>query len=97
MSKKRKRKTLLINKLTSEIYNSGKIKQGIEETKVLETWKDITNDKIILRTKKLYIKEKLLLIKLSSSALRNELENNKKTILSKIKERHSSINKILFI
>ena len=97
MKNKRKSKTLSIKDLSSEFYGSYKIKKGINEIEILNTWNEITNNQIQKRTKKLFLKEKILFIKISSSPLRNELTNNKKTILSKIKKRHNSIDEIYFI
>ena len=97
MNNKRKRKTLSINEITSEVYSSETIKKGLSEAAIYNTWNNICNEKILSRTKKLFLKENKIYIKLISSPLRNELDNNKKIILEKFKKKHSQIREIYFI
>ena len=97
MSNSRKKKVLSIKELAKEFYDSEQIKKGINDIEIFETWKIITDHKIIQRTNNIFLKNKILFIKLNSSPLRNELENNKKNILHKIKERHPFIKKLYFI
>ena len=52
MKNKRKSKTLSIKDLSSEFYGSEKIKKGINEIEILNTWNEITNKQIQKRTKK---------------------------------------------
>ena len=97
MNNKRKRKTLSINELTSEVYNTTPIKKGLNEAEIFDTWNRICDEKILIRTEKLFVKDDKIYIKLMSSPLRNELDNNKKIILEKFKKEHHQINEIYFI
>jgi len=97
MKSKRKSKLLSIKDLTSELYNSDKMRKGINEVEILNTWNKITNKQIQSRTKKLFVKENKLYIKVNSAPLRNELSNNRKILLEKFKEEHKYIIEIYFI
>tara|TARA_Y100000992_G_C21148507_1_gene435034 strand:- start:350 stop:649 length:300 start_codon:yes stop_codon:yes gene_type:complete len=95
--KSRKSKPLSISSLTSEIYRSEKISKKIDSIEILNSWNKITNKLIQDRTEKVYISEKRkVFIKVNSSPLRNELENNKKKLLKELQKRHNNIDEIFF-
>tara|TARA_X000000368_G_C23024730_1_gene709635 strand:- start:824 stop:1123 length:300 start_codon:yes stop_codon:yes gene_type:complete len=95
--KSRKSKPLSISSLTSEIYRSEKISKKIDSIEILNSWNKITNKLIQDRTEKVYISEKRkVFIKVNSSPLRNELENNKKKLLKELQKRHNNIDDIFF-
>ncbi len=97
MNNTRKRKTLSINELTSEVYNTKPMKKGLSEAEIFNTWNRICDEKILSRTEKLFLKEDKIYIKLMSSPLRNELDNNKRIILEKFRKKHNQIKEIYFI
>tara|TARA_B100000475_G_C15010601_1_gene320127 strand:+ start:145 stop:438 length:294 start_codon:yes stop_codon:yes gene_type:complete len=97
MKSKRKSKLLSIKDLTSELYNSDKMKKGINEVGLTNTWNKITSKQIQSRTKKIFVKENKLYIKVSSAPLRNELSNNRKILFEKFKEEHKYLLEIYFI
>ena len=95
--KSRKSKPISISELTSEIYRSEKISKKIDSIEILNSWNKITNKLIQDRTEKVYISEKRkVYIKVNSSPLRNELENNKKKLLKELQKRHKNIVGIFF-
>jgi hypothetical protein len=95
--KSRKSKPLSIKDLTSEIYKSEKISKKIDSIEILNSWNKITNKLIQDRTEKVYIsEERKVFIKVNSSPLRNELENNKKKLLKELQKRHSNIKDVIF-
>ena len=95
--KSRKSKPISISELTSEIYRSEKISKKIDSIEILNSWNKITNKLIQDRTEKVYISEKRkVYIKVNSSPLRNELENNKKKLLKELQKRHSKIEDVIF-
>jgi hypothetical protein len=95
--KSRKSKPLSIKDLTSEIYKSEKISKKIDSIEILNSWNKITNKLIQDRTEKVYIsEERKVFIKVNSSPLRNELENNKKKLLKELQKRHSNIKEVIF-
>ena len=73
------------------------MKKGINEVEIASTWNKITSNQIQSRTKKLFVKENKLYIKVNSAPLRNELSNNRKVILEKFKAEHKYITEIFFI
>ena len=97
MNNTRKRKTLSINELMSEVYNTKPMKKGLNEAEIFNTWNRICDEKILSRTEKLFLKEDKIYIKLMSSPLRNELDNNKRIILEKFRKEHNQIKEIYFI
>jgi len=97
MKDRRKRKILSITDLTSEFYEKEKIKKGINKVELLKTWNSITDEKIKSRTNRIFTKKDKVFIEISSSPLRNELENHKKNILIKIQKKHPSITVLKFI
>ena len=97
MKDRRKRKILSITDLTTEFYKKEKIKKGINKVELLKTWNSITDEKIQSRTNRIFTKEDKVFIEISSSPLRNELENHKKNILIKIQKKHPSITDLKFI
>ena len=97
MKDKRRSKLLSIQDLTKDFYKKDKIKKGLNDISIYERWIKITNDKIQERTKKVFTKQNKLYIEISSSPLRNELSNNKTSILNKIKKTHKYIDEIYFI
>lgn len=97
MKDKRRSKLLSIKDLTKDFYKKDKIKKGLNDISIYERWIKITNDKIQERTKKVFTKQNKLYIEISSSPLRNELSNNKTSILNKIKKTHKYIDEIYFI
>ena len=97
MKGKRRSKLLSIKDLTKDFYKKDKIKKGLNDISIYERWIKITNDKIQERTKKVFTKQNKLYIEISSSPLRNELSNNKTSILNKIKKTHKYIDEIYFI
>ncbi len=97
MKDKRRSKLLSIKDLTKDFYKKDKIKKGLNDISIYERWIKITNDKIQERTKKVFTKQNKLYIEISSSPLRSELSNNKRSILNKIKKTHKYIDEIYFI
>ena len=73
------------------------MKKGINEVEISNTWNKITSKQIQSRTKKLFVKENKLYIKVNSAPLRNELSNNRKVILEKFKAEHKYVTEIFFI
>ena len=97
MKDKRRSKLLSIKDLTQDFYKKDKIKKGLNDISIYESWKKITDDKVLDRTKKVFTKQNKLYIEISSSPLRSELSNNKTSILNKIKKTHKFIDEIYFI
>ena len=97
MRNKRMSKPLKINELTSQLFEQKRIKNNILQAQIQNTWEKLMGNNVIKRTNKIFIKENKLIIKLTSSPLKNELNNSKKRIIKQINEIHSEIQELIFI
>ena len=97
MKNKRMSKPLKINELTSQLFEQKRIKNNILQAQIQNTWEKLMGNNVIKRTNKIFIKENKLIIKLTSSPLKNELNNSKKRIIKQINEIHSEIQELIFI
>ena len=97
MKDKRRSKLLSIKDLTKEFYEKDKIKKGLRDITIYETWKKISDIKILERTKKVFTKGNKLYIQITSAPLRNELTNNKVSIMRKLNKEHKLIEDLYFI
>lgn len=58
----------------------------VNQAKIIRAWPELMGDLIGKRTKEIYVREKVLFIKISSSALKNDLSFSKGTIKEKLNE-----------
>lgn len=72
----------LIDRFLKAYRLDGKMK----EIEVLNGWKDMMGVAVANRTESLYIRNKVLHIKLSSSVMRDELANGKQIIILRVNE-----------
>jgi len=63
------------------------IEGRLKEVEVINSWDEIAGRAIASRTKKIYIKDKNLVIHLNSSVVRNELMMMREIIKSRINEK----------
>ena len=85
MKSKRKSKLLSIKDLTSELYNSDKMKKGINEVELTNTWNKITSKQIQSRTKKIFVKENNFVKQYNDNEIKKLSNNlNSKVILGKL-------------
>tara|TARA_B110000263_G_C15282182_1_gene498854 strand:- start:484 stop:777 length:294 start_codon:yes stop_codon:yes gene_type:complete len=97
MKNYRNSKPLIIKDLTSQLFERNKISKNVLEAKIQNTWEKLMGNNVTKRTKTIFIKDSKLFIKISSSPLKNELNNSKKTILKNINSIHIEINELIFI
>jgi len=57
----------------TELLEAYKLKDGINETRLINSWDNVAGELISRHTEKLFIRKKTLYIKLDSAALKNEL------------------------
>ena len=62
------------------------IDNKLKELELINSWEEIAGQAIARRTTKLYIKERTLVIHLSSTVVRNELQMNKSTLVQRLNE-----------
>jgi|TARA_B110000914_G_C15453262_1_gene442016 hypothetical protein len=97
MNNRRNSKPLSIKDLTSQLFEKNKITKNVLEAKIQNTWEELMGNNVTKRTKNIFIKDSKLFIKISSSPLKNELNNSKKIILKNINNIHPEINELIFI
>ncbi len=75
------------------------IKDKFDETKLISSWGKIMGKPIANRTKKLFIKDKRLVVELTSAPLKHELTIAKKKVLRILTEEfgHDVVNDVIFL
>jgi len=64
-----------------ELLNTYSIKRKIEQTKVLQSWQKVCGEIIDKHTENIYIRNKILFVKVNSAPLKNELFYAKSKLL----------------
>lgn len=82
----RRKRTMSIIDVLSEYKKEMKIEGRLKEVEVLNSWEEIAGRAIAARTKKIYIKDKNLIIHLTSSVVRNELLMMREVIRARVNE-----------
>ncbi|MDD2982262.1 MAG: DUF721 domain-containing protein [Crocinitomicaceae bacterium] len=72
----------VVDKLMKAYRLDGKLK----EIDVLSKWEEMMGRAVFLRTKNLYIKNKVLYLELDSSVMREELQHGKTIIIQRVNE-----------
>ena len=75
-----------LNEILSNAINTLGLSHGIAQGKVLNEWKNIVGEHIAKVTEADYFDKETLIVKVTSSAWRNELQFYKENILQKIRE-----------
>jgi len=83
----RRKRTMSLVDVLSEYKKEMKIESRLKEVEVLNSWEDIAGRAIAARTKKIYIKDKSLIIHLTSSVVRNELLMMREIIRARVNEK----------
>ena len=71
----------------SDMMDTYKLKQHLNETDVLESWELIMGKTVASRTTKKFFKDKKLFIQVSSAPLKHELSLSKQKILNLLNEK----------
>lgn len=69
----RRNKTQTLREVLNDLIREYKIAPKLKEASVINTWNSVTGKAIASRTSRIYIKDGVLHIYLSSSVVRNEL------------------------
>ena len=89
---KRENKTYSIKDLMPQMLQKNKLQKGIDQLAVKEAWKSVMGNGVVSYTDSVLLSKNTLIVKLSSSALREELSYGKEKI---IKMLNDSLNKEL--
>lgn len=77
----RKSETSSVKEAIDAMLDSYKIRGKFDENKLINSWETMMGKPIARRTEKMFLKEKVLFVKLNSAPLRHELTISKSKIL----------------
>ena len=86
-----------ISSVISDIINQDQLVGGINNIKVINSWKKIAGKNILSYVTKINFINGNLYVKLKSAPLRNELNFNKERFLNQINEFFLQLNYLFFI
>jgi hypothetical protein len=83
----RRKKTLSLSEAIREYRREMKIDNKLKEVEILNYWEEIAGKAILRRTSRVYIKNGVMFINLSSSVVRSELMMIRETIRERLNEK----------
>ncbi|HOT16999.1 MAG TPA: DUF721 domain-containing protein, partial [Bacteroidales bacterium] len=83
----RRNKTITLGEALGELIKEYRLEKGLKDAAVLNIWEEIAGKVITARTKRIYLKDGVLHIYLTSSVLRNELMMLRDSLKSRINSR----------
>jgi len=87
MSAKRNNEFVSINELMQEVLKKNKLQKGIDIVEVKEAWRSVMGSGVSSYTEELVFKNNTLIVKLSSSVLREELSYGKEKMVKLLNEK----------
>lgn len=88
----RKSETSSVKEAIDAMLDTYKLRGKFDENKLINSWEEMMGKPISRRTEKIFIKEKVLFVKLNSAPLRHELTISKTKVLEII---HKNFDKTL--
>ncbi len=86
----RRSKTISLAEAIQDYIKAMKLEQGLGEVALISSWEEVTGKAIASRTKKLYIRDGILYVHLSSSVVRNELLMLRQELMKKLNRKAGS-------
>ncbi|NLN30914.1 MAG: DUF721 domain-containing protein [Bacteroidales bacterium] len=86
----RRSKTISLAEAIQDYIKAMKLDKGLGETALIGSWEEVTGKAIASRTKKLYIRDGILYVYLSSSVVRNELMMLRQELMKKLNRKAGS-------
>ena len=83
----RRSKTITLAEAIKDFVNEMGFNEKLDETSLIGSWEEIVGRAISIRTTKIYIKDHILYVHLSSSVVRNELYMLKDSLKNKLNEK----------
>ena len=83
---KRKNETYKIKDLMSNMLQENKLQEGIDQFDVKDAWENVMGKGVMSYTESIKLKKNTLYVKLSSSALKEELNYGKEKIVKMLNE-----------
>jgi len=73
-----------------EFLHSYRLEEKLNETRLIQSWEKVVGALVSKHTLGLYIKNKILFVRIDSSALRNELSYSREKIVRELNQETSS-------
>ena len=83
---KRENETHSIKDLIPQMLQENKLQKGMNQMAIQEAWLEVMGKGVVTYTEAIYLKKNQLIVKLTSSTLREELSFGKEKIISMINE-----------
>jgi predicted nucleic acid-binding Zn ribbon protein len=83
----RRSKTISLAEAIRDYIREMNLGRGLSELHLLDSWEEIVGKAISARTKKIYIKDKVLYVHLDSSVVRNELLMLRESLKERLNEK----------
>ena len=83
---KRENETNKLKDLIPQMLQENKLQKGMDQIYVKEAWAEVMGQGVVNYTESVYLKNNTVFVKLSSSALREELEYGKSKIVKMLRE-----------
>lgn len=84
--RKRSTEHSLLGDVVDKLMKAYRLDGKLKEIDVLSKWEDMMGRAVFLRTKNIYIKNKILYLELDSSVMRDELQHGKTIIIQRVNE-----------
>lgn len=75
-----------IGSLLDEFVRANNLQKGLAEYRIQKSWNELLGKSVALSTKSMYIKDRVLFVKLHSSVIRNELALIKDDLIRRLNE-----------
>jgi len=86
----RRNKTITIGEALADLIREYKLAPKLQEASVINIWEDLTGKVIAARTKKIFIKDGVMHIYLTSPVVRNELMMLRESLRSQVNSKAGS-------
>jgi predicted nucleic acid-binding Zn ribbon protein len=86
----RRSKTITLAEALKDYVREMKMEDKLKEVGLISSWEETVGKAIASRTSDIYIRDKILYVKLNSSVVRNELLMLRQAILEKLNEKAGS-------
>jgi predicted nucleic acid-binding Zn ribbon protein len=91
--------TYTIGEALQDLLQTYKIKARFDEASLVASWERLMGAPIAKRTSKIYVRNKVLFVELSSAPLKHELNNSKRKVLEIISREYGEglLEEVIFI
>lgn len=73
-----------LNELLQDVFSAQNLDQHLHEMQLMDAWKEVAGSAVKRFTKKLYVKDKVLFVQLTSAVARQELQMRRAVLLEKL-------------